>query len=120
MSFTNEHFYFGTIHYVKTGFYPIVTTYAATFIVGVIGNIAVIRNWAEKRSLRSPTAFLVSLAVADLLMLLLYMPLKMVQYFVITWEKIGTICQLTAYIEILSGTVSVFDLFSSLTRDIKV
>lgn len=91
---------------LNSGFYPIITTYTATFIIGFIGNVAVIRNWAEKKSLRSPTAFLVSLAVADLLMLIFYMPLKIVQYFVITWEHLGKICQISAYIEILSGTVS--------------
>ena len=60
---------------------------------------------------RSPTCtFLVSLAVADLLLLVIYVPLETLGYFVITWDAGGTVCKLSSYVEMLSGMASVLNL----------
>ena len=96
---------------INPAFIPIIVTHSITFMIGVVGNIAVILTWAQKGKLRSPTAsFLVSLAVADLLMLLLYFPLETLEYFVITWDESGSICKLSSYFEMLSGMASVLNL----------
>ncbi|RWS20172.1 G protein-coupled receptor-like protein 3, partial [Leptotrombidium deliense] len=92
-------------------FIPIITTHAITFLIGLIGNCVVIVTWAGRGKLRSPTAaFLVSLAIADLLLLILYVPLEMTQYFIVTWDSNGTVCKLTSYVEMLSGMASVLNL----------
>lgn len=92
-------------------FLPIIVTHAITFLVGVIGNSVVIATWSVKGKLKSPTAmFLVSLAVADLLLLIVYVPLETLEYFVITWDRGGSICKLSSYVEMLSGMASVLNL----------
>ncbi|UYV83540.1 hypothetical protein LAZ67_23001415 [Cordylochernes scorpioides] len=94
---------------MNKSFVPIVVTHAVTFLVGVAGNSVVIATWAGLRP--SPTcAFLVSLAAADLLLLLVYVPLETLQYFVVTWDAGGAICKLSSYVEMLSGMASVLNL----------
>lgn len=92
-------------------FVPIVLTHAVTFLIGIVGNTIVIVTWAGSRPSRSPTCtFLVSLAVADLLLLAVYVPLATLEYFVITWDAGGAICKLSKYVEMLSGMASVLNL----------
>ncbi|XP_027195630.2 galanin receptor type 1-like [Dermatophagoides pteronyssinus] len=92
-------------------FMAIVLTHAITFIVGVIGNSVVIATWARGGKIRSPTAtFLVSLACADLLLLIIFMPLETLEYFVITWDYNGHICKLSSFVELLSGMSSILNL----------
>ena len=92
-------------------FFPIVITYIITFIVGVTGNIIVISVMAGDRANRSVTSiFLVSLAVADLLLLVICAPLDVAHYFVIQWDKEGTVCKLAAYAESVSAFASVLNL----------
>lgn len=86
-------------------------THAGTFVVGVVGNVVVIFTWTRKGQLRSQTAaFLVSLAVADLLLLVLFVPLDLLQYFVVAWDESGIICKITSYVENLSGMATVLNL----------
>lgn len=92
-------------------FMTIVLTHAITFIVGVIGNSVVIATWARGGKIRSPTAtFLVSLACADLLLLIIFMPLETLEYFVITWDRHGHICKLSSFVELLSGMSTILNL----------
>ncbi len=92
-------------------FMTIILTHAITFIVGVIGNSVVIATWAKGGKIRSPTAtFLVSLACADLLLLIIFMPLETLEYFVITWDQHGHICKLSSFVELLSGMSSILNL----------
>lgn len=92
-------------------FFPILITYIITFIVGVSGNIIVICVMAGDRANRSVTSiFLVSLAVADLLLLVICAPLDVAHYFVIQWDKEGTVCKLAAYAESVSAFASVLNL----------
>jgi hypothetical protein len=80
-------------------------------MIGIVGNTVVIITWTSRGKLRSPTAvFLISLAVADLLLLLIYVPLETVGYFVNTWDTNGYICKLGSYVEMLSGMASVLNL----------
>lgn len=97
--------------FFATASIPIIVTHAVTFIVGVMGNVVVIFTWTRKGQLRSQTAvFLVSLAVADLLLLVVYVPLEMVGYFVVTWDESGIICKISSYVENLSGMATVLNL----------
>ena len=54
--------------------------------------------------------FLVSLSVADLLMLLLCVPLKTVYFFVVLWDSGGAACKVASYVMMLSFTASVLNL----------
>jgi hypothetical protein len=84
-----------------------VITHTITFFVGVIGNVVVILTWTGKGNLRPPTAsFLVSLAVADLLLVVVYAPLEIFRYFFLTIDEEGNLCKVASYIEMLSGMVS--------------
>nr|XP_042900361.1 cholecystokinin receptor type A-like [Parasteatoda tepidariorum] len=96
---------------INPSFVPIVLTHSIIFFIGIVGNTVVIVTWAGSKPARSPTCtFLVSLAVADLILLVFYVPLELVGYFVITWDAGGTICKLSSYIEMLSGMASVLNL----------
>lgn len=60
---------------------------------------------------RSPTAvFLVSLAVADLLLILVLVPLETLEYFMITWGGLSSICKTIAYVEGISAFATVLNL----------
>ncbi|XP_023222808.1 cholecystokinin receptor type A-like [Centruroides sculpturatus] len=92
-------------------FFPIIVTYIITFVIGVTGNVIVIVVLLRNRAASNATSiFLVSLAVADLLLLVICAPLDVAHYFVISWDTQGTICKLTAYAETLSAFASVFNL----------
>ncbi|XP_054159868.1 allatostatin-A receptor-like [Oppia nitens] len=113
----NESIYFGRPSEmlepwnINPYFFPILITYIITFIVGVSGNIIVISVMAGDRANRSVTSiFLVSLAVADLLLLVICAPLDVAHYFVIQWDREGTICKLAAYAECVSAFASVLNL----------
>ncbi|XP_045620411.1 galanin receptor 2b [Procambarus clarkii] len=92
-------------------FYLHLTTYLVTLVFGVIGNVAVIVLMAGDRKSRNTTnMFLVSLSVADLLMLLLCVPLKIVHFFVVLWDSGGAACKIANYFMMLSFTASVLNL----------
>ncbi|XP_045119412.1 cholecystokinin receptor type A-like isoform X2 [Portunus trituberculatus] len=92
-------------------FYLHITIYCVTLLLGVVGNVAVIILMAGDRKSRSTTnMFLVSLSVADLLMLLLCVPLKTVYFFVVLWDSGGAACKVANYVMMLSFTASVLNL----------
>lgn len=86
-------------------------THALTFLIGVVGNCVVIATWSMHGKFRSPTAvFLVSLAIADLLLMLVVVPLETLEYFMITWGGINAICKAIAYVEVISAMSTVLNL----------
>ncbi|XP_054166077.1 allatostatin-A receptor-like [Oppia nitens] len=96
---------------INPAFIPIIVTHGITFLIGIIGNILVIITWSLRGRLRSPTAvFLVSLAVADMLLLLVFVPLETLEYFVISWDTGGNVCKMSSYVEMLSGMATVLNL----------
>ncbi|KAF4522927.1 hypothetical protein B566_EDAN012622 [Ephemera danica] len=92
-------------------FLNIVITYSVTFLIGLLGNVTVVVVMIRDRKARSATnLFLVSLAIADLLLLLVHAPLETLQYFVLQWDEYGSICKLAKYAEFLSAIASVLNL----------
>ncbi|XP_066947021.1 galanin receptor 2a-like [Macrobrachium rosenbergii] len=92
-------------------FYVYIITYLITLIFGMIGNVAVILLMAGDRKSRTTTnMFLVSLSVADLLMLVLCVPLETVYFFVVLWDSGGAACKMANYFMMLSFTASVLNL----------
>ncbi|XP_064477213.1 cholecystokinin receptor type A-like [Ornithodoros turicata] len=100
------------VPWVNNPHFPyIVVTYLITFLVGVSGNAAVVSVMAGDRASRNVTSvFLVSLAVSDLLLLLVCAPLDVAHYFVITWDSGVTICKMAAYVETISAFASVLNM----------
>ncbi|XP_045104581.1 allatostatin-A receptor-like isoform X2 [Portunus trituberculatus] len=98
-------------HKANPSFMPIVVTHALTFLLGVSGNSVIVFSMAKDKGTRNVTSwFLVSLAVADLLLLLLCVPLETVQYFLWAPHLTLPICKLSSYFELLSAVASVLNL----------
>jgi len=55
----------------------------------------------------SPFLAMFSLAVSDLLLLLLCVPLETLQYFVFQWNEDGAVCKVTKFVEILSAAANI-------------
>ncbi|XP_050728245.1 allatostatin-A receptor-like isoform X2 [Eriocheir sinensis] len=98
-------------HKANPSFVPIVVTHALTFLLGVSGNSIIVFSMAKDKGTRNVTSwFLVSLAVADLLLLLLCVPLETLQYFLWTPNYTLPVCKLSSYFELLSAVASVLNL----------
>ncbi|XP_023217611.1 allatostatin-A receptor-like [Centruroides sculpturatus] len=96
---------------LNPSFVSIILVHSVTFVVGVIGNSVVVVTWTGLRPSRIPTCiFLVSLAVADLVQLLVCVPLETLEYFLIIWDARGATCKIRSYIEMLSGMASILNL----------
>ncbi|XP_037071289.1 cholecystokinin receptor type A-like [Pollicipes pollicipes] len=92
-------------------FIPVVITHSVTFLIGVVGNLLVVFVMAGDRKSRTATnLFLVSLSLADLLLLIVCAPLETLHYFVIQWDAGGAVCKMAKYAEILSAVASVLNL----------
>lgn len=92
-------------------FIPVMVTYSIAFIYGVIGNITVIIVMLSDRVSQNVThVFFVSLAVSDLLLLLICIPLDAAKYLVIQLDMNGVVCKLINFAEMLSAFASVLNL----------
>ncbi|XP_046390923.1 galanin receptor 2a-like [Ischnura elegans] len=95
----------------NSAFLPIVGTHAFTFIFGTVGNGLVVAAMGSQSRPRSATSiFLVSLALADLLLLVFCVPMETLQYFVNAWGDGGSLCKLASYVEVVSAASSVLNL----------
>ena len=92
-------------------FLPTVVTYGIAFAVGVVGNSLVVFSLLCDRQSRNVTSsFLVSLAVADLLFLLICVPYETMAKHAEYWKGGLALCKLSGFIEMLSGAATVFNL----------
>ena len=103
-------------------FWEILVAHAITFVVGVLGNfLVVLVMLGDRKSRTSTNMFLISLTAADLLLLIVYAPLNTLQYFVVEWDAVGTVCKMATYAEMLSCAASIFNLTAvSLERSVLV
>jgi len=95
-------------------FYPSTITYGLTFAFGLVGNVLVlVALLGDRRSSRSlTTVLMMSLAIADLLFLLVCVPYEMANKLVLYWAG-GvpvTLCKLAGFVEMLSALASVLNL----------
>ena len=92
-------------------FIPTVAVYGTAFLVGLIGNSLVIFAMLGDRKSRSVTAsFMVSLAVADLLYLVVCVPFETSRYFIGHWGIGPFLCKLSGTVEMLSALASIMNL----------
>lgn len=94
-------------------FIPTVTIYSVAFLVGLIGNALVIFAVFGDRKSRSVTKnFMVSLAVADILFLLVCVPYQTIGYTINNWSLGSVICKLVGFVEMLTAMASILNLSS--------
>ncbi|GFO40713.1 class a rhodopsin G-protein coupled receptor gprals [Plakobranchus ocellatus] len=94
-------------------FVPIIVVYGLAILVGLVGNALVIFAMVGDRRYRSVTAsFMVSLAVADLLFVLVCVPYESARYFIGHWSSGSAFCKLSGLVEMLSAMASVLNLIA--------
>ncbi|TMW45762.1 hypothetical protein DOY81_009158, partial [Sarcophaga bullata] len=81
------------------------------FIVGVLGNGTLVIIFFRHRSMRNiPNTYILSLALADLLVIIVCVPLAMLVYTTDSWTFGKSMCQVTEFFKDVSIGVSVFTL----------
>lgn len=89
----------------------IATAYALIIVVGLIGNLTLIRTFCAVKSMRNvPNLFLCSLAFGDVLLLVTCAPVDASRYLSDEWLFGRTGCKLIPFIQLTSVGVSVFTL----------
>ncbi|XP_050402816.1 allatostatin-A receptor [Patella vulgata] len=90
---------------------PASITYSLTLLIGVIGNTLVIFSISYYKRMRSTTnVFLLSLACADLLLVLVCVPIKFAAFFAFTWGFGEFLCKFVHYMQNVSMICSVMTL----------
>ena len=93
------------------GVFVVPVVFAVIFIVGIIGNGTLIFIVLRNKVMRStPNAFIVSLAVGDLLLILVSVPFSAITYIFQEWIFGVTLCKVNEFLQALSLGVSVFTL----------
>lgn len=103
-------------HSAEDWFYPgvtyaIVPVYGLIILIGLIGNVTLIKIFCTVKSMRNvPNLFISSLALGDLLLLLTCAPVDASRYLADMWlfGRVG--CKLIPFIQLTSVGVSVFTL----------
>ncbi|CAH1773989.1 unnamed protein product [Owenia fusiformis] len=97
---------------------PVAVVYGLTLILGIVGNSLVIFCIARYRRLQNVTnIFLTSLAIADLLLVLLCIPTKFTKHVTFVWHFGAVMCKLVHYFQNVSVICSVLTLtFMSVER----
>ncbi|KAK3609713.1 hypothetical protein CHS0354_011403 [Potamilus streckersoni] len=92
-------------------FVPLVIVYGIIFLVGIVGNSVVIFAMRGGRSARSVTfAFVVSLAMADLLFILVCVPHEILRITVNDWIGGQSFCKVSGFVELLTEAASILNL----------
>ncbi|PIK40778.1 putative neuropeptide FF receptor 2 [Apostichopus japonicus] len=90
---------------------PLSVAYSFVFLTGVIGNSIVLFAIYKSRRLHTITCiFLANMAIVDLIVCLLIVPIQIVQEFINHWPYGEAICKLISYLMLLNPTCSVFTL----------
>lgn len=90
---------------------PETFVYVLTLALGILGNVLVIFSVSYYRRMRTVTnSFLLSLACADLLLVLICVPIKAVAFFSFTWQFGEVMCKLVHYVQSYSMICSVLTL----------
>ncbi|KAI8120053.1 Neuropeptide CCHamide-2 receptor [Lucilia cuprina] len=89
----------------------IIILFLLIFIVGVLGNGTLVIIFFRHRSMRNiPNTYILSLALADLLVIIVCVPLAILVYTTDSWTFGKSMCQVTEFFKDVSIGVSVFTL----------
>ena len=92
-------------------FWPTSITYSLAFLVGIIGNSLVVFALLANRKARNVTSsFLVSLAISDIIFLLLCVPYETVSKYTGVWAGGLALCKISSFVEMLSAAASILNL----------
>ncbi|XP_052120550.1 QRFP-like peptide receptor [Frankliniella occidentalis] len=90
---------------------PTMTVYCLIMLLGLAGNALIIFTTQRYRRMQSTTnVFLSSLAVADLLLIIVCIPVKLAKLMSFTWEAGYFLCKFVHYMQNVSAMCSVFTL----------
>ncbi|XP_008193428.2 QRFP-like peptide receptor [Tribolium castaneum] len=90
---------------------PAVVVYSVTFVLGLVGNCLIIFTTFQYRGMQSVTnVFLSSLASADLLLIIICIPVKLAKLFSYIWIMGFFICKMIHYLQNISAICSVMTL----------
>jgi len=94
-----------------SAFVPAILAYSVAFTFGFLGNSLVALALLGDRKYRSLTSsFLVSLAVADIVFLLVCVPYEIVAKMSSSWAGGRVLCKLAGFVEMLTASSSVLNL----------
>ena len=99
-------------------FLPTIIVYSFTFLVGIVGNgLVIFALLGDKHAQSETNAFLVSLAIADLLFLLICIPYETISK-ISGYLPHGTVfCKLAGFVETFTAATSIWNLtFVSIER----
>ena len=109
--------YSGDVHHLtlpwvrEPNFVPLVVVHALTFVLGIAGNALVISVLCCGRPGRCVTfPCLLSMAVADVLFLLVCVPHEVVGYFLTHWGLSAFLCKLSGFAEMACALAAVLNL----------
>jgi hypothetical protein len=92
-------------------FYPSTVTYGLTFFLGLTGNLlVVVVLLADRKSRNVTSSFMISLAVADVVFLLVCVPYETANKMTLYWAGGPILCKLAGFVEMLSALASVLNL----------
>ncbi len=94
-------------------FLPTAIVYSLTFFIGVSGNaLVVFALVGDKKSRNATSSFLVSLAIADLLFLLVCIPYETAAKLLQAgyWSGGLALCKMSGFVEMLSASASILNL----------
>ncbi|KAI5697001.1 gastrin/cholecystokinin type B receptor-like [Diaphorina citri] len=97
--------------FIWTELMPTLIIYSITMVLGIVGNVLIVlTTWLYKR-MKSPTnLFLSSLAVTDLLLIILCIPVKIAKLFSYTWSMGVFLCKTVHYMQNFTAICSVLTL----------
>uniref|UniRef100_A0A1B6EG53 G-protein coupled receptors family 1 profile domain-containing protein n=1 Tax=Clastoptera arizonana TaxID=38151 RepID=A0A1B6EG53_9HEMI len=90
---------------------PALIVYTVTMVIGIIGNSLIVFTISRYRRMKSTTnVFLASLASADLLLIVVCIPVKLAKLFSYTWTMGFFLCKLVHYMQSVTAICSVLTL----------
>ncbi|XP_046673377.1 gastrin/cholecystokinin type B receptor-like isoform X2 [Homalodisca vitripennis] len=90
---------------------PALVVYSLTLLLGVVGNVLIVFTTCRYRRMKTPTnVFLSSLACADLLLIIICIPVKVAKLFSYTWEMGFFLCKSVHYLQNMVAICSVLTL----------
>ncbi|XP_052785137.1 G-protein coupled receptor 54-like [Mya arenaria] len=115
--FEDGFYYYEDIEKLRTAwvnephFVPQTVIYGVVFLLGIIGNGTVIFSVLGSRTARFATfTFMVSLAVADILFLLVVIPHELLRMVLGEWPGTRAFCKISGFIEMLTAVASILNL----------
>jgi len=96
---------------LSSAFYPYTVTYSLTFVLGLVGNVLVVLAlFIDRKTYNVTSAFMVSLALADILFLVVCVPYETALRLFSFWVGGVVLCKLAGFVEMLSAMTSVLNL----------